>query len=146
MTPYNPYPKLLASAPRGPPHPPHPLRPPEPPLDNNPTLPRAPIYLVIHPRRPFHHLQLHPLQHKQLVLLLTAHTPLTLRPRILPHLPGETQLIIADATTADEVQSRRKDFLKNETMYKRLEILSLNVVTLNGEAWARHRRITTTPF
>jgi hypothetical protein len=41
--------------------------------------------------------------------------------------PGEMQLIIVDAATADEVQSRRKDFLKNETMYKLLEILSLNV-------------------
>jgi cytochrome P450 len=60
--------------------------------------------------------------------------------------PGETQLIIADAATADDVQSRRKDFLKNETMYKPLEILGPNVVTVNGDAWARHRRITTPPF
>ena len=60
--------------------------------------------------------------------------------------PGETQLIIADAGAADEVQSRRKDFLKDETMYKPLDILGPNVVTLNGDAWARHRRITTPPF
>jgi cytochrome P450 len=31
-------------------------------------------------------------------------------------------------------------------MYKALEILGPNVVTLNGEAWARNRRITTPPF
>jgi cytochrome P450 len=60
--------------------------------------------------------------------------------------PGETQLIIGNAATADEVQSRRKDFLKNEAVYKPLEILGPNLVTLNGEAWARHRRITTPPF
>ncbi|KAE8454619.1 hypothetical protein EG329_000242 [Mollisiaceae sp. DMI_Dod_QoI] len=60
--------------------------------------------------------------------------------------PGAVQLIIADAATADEVQTRRKDFLKNPAMYKPLEILGPNVVTLNGDSWARHRRLTTPPF
>lgn len=60
--------------------------------------------------------------------------------------PGATQLIVADAAAVDEIQSRRKDFLKSEAIYKPLEILGPNVVSLNGEAWARHRRITTPPF
>jgi cytochrome P450 len=60
--------------------------------------------------------------------------------------PGSIQIIIADASTADEVQTRRKDFVKNERMYKPLNIYGRNVVTQNGEAWARHRRITTPPF
>ncbi|KAE9365155.1 cytochrome P450 [Stipitochalara longipes BDJ] len=60
--------------------------------------------------------------------------------------PGSTALVIADAPTADEVQTRRKDFVKNEAMYKPLNIYGRNVVTQNGEAWARHRRITTPPF
>jgi cytochrome P450 len=60
--------------------------------------------------------------------------------------PGLTELVIADAPAAAEVQTRRKDFIKNELNYKPLEILGPNVVTLNGEAWARHRRITTPPF
>lgn len=60
--------------------------------------------------------------------------------------PGAIQLVIADGPTADEVQTRRKDFVKNENMYRPLNIYGPNVVTQNGEAWARHRRITTPPF
>jgi cytochrome P450 len=60
--------------------------------------------------------------------------------------PGATQLLIADAPTADEVQTRRKDFVKNEAMYGPLNVYGRNVVTQNGEGWARHRRITTPPF
>jgi cytochrome P450 len=60
--------------------------------------------------------------------------------------PGSTQLVIADAPTADEIQTRRKDFVKNESMYKPLNVYGPNVVSSNGEMWARHRRITTPPF
>ena len=60
--------------------------------------------------------------------------------------PGATQLVIADAPTADEVQTRRKDFMKEEAMYAPLNMYGRNVVTQNGEGWARHRRITTPPF
>jgi cytochrome P450 len=60
--------------------------------------------------------------------------------------PGGTQLIVADPATADEIQTRRKDFIKNPSFYKPLEILGPNTVTTNGDTWARHRRITTPPF
>jgi cytochrome P450 len=60
--------------------------------------------------------------------------------------PGSTQLVIADPPAADAVQIRRKDFVKNESMYRPLNMFGPNVVTSNGEMWARHRRITTPPF
>jgi cytochrome P450 len=60
--------------------------------------------------------------------------------------PSSTQLVIADAPTSDEVQTRRKDFVKNESMYKPLNVYGPNVASSNGEMWARHRRITTPPF
>jgi cytochrome P450 len=60
--------------------------------------------------------------------------------------PGGTQLIVADPATADEIQSRKKDFIKNPSMYEPLGILGPNTVTTNGEVCTRHRRVTTPPF
>lgn len=61
--------------------------------------------------------------------------------------PGETQLIVSDADAADDILSRvRKDFLKSKAMYGILEIFGPNVDSVNGEDWARHRRITAPPF
>lgn len=61
--------------------------------------------------------------------------------------PGETQLIISDPDAADNILSRvRKDFVKSNAMYGALEIFGPNVDTVNGDDWARHRRITAPPF
>ena len=61
--------------------------------------------------------------------------------------PGETQIIISDPDTAEDIMSRiRKDFIKSKAMYGPLEIFGPNVDTLNGDDWARHRRITAPPF
>jgi cytochrome P450 len=61
--------------------------------------------------------------------------------------PGETQLVISDPDAADDILSRvRKDFLKPKAMYGALEVFGPNVDSVNGEDWARHRRITTPPF
>lgn len=61
--------------------------------------------------------------------------------------PGETQLIISDPGAADDILARvRKDFLKSRAMYGPLEIFGPNVDSVNGEDWARHRRITAPPF
>jgi cytochrome P450 len=60
--------------------------------------------------------------------------------------PGPTRLIVADASATDDILARRKDFVKPKAIYGRLELFGPNVDTLNGEMWARHRRITTPPF
>ncbi|CZR54671.1 related to cytochrome P450 3A7 [Phialocephala subalpina] len=60
--------------------------------------------------------------------------------------PGDVQVIIADGAAADDMLSRRKDFIKCEAMYKPLEMFGRNVDTVNGETWQRHRRLTTPPF
>lgn len=55
--------------------------------------------------------------------------------------------MICDADVADDVLGRvRKDFIKSKAMYGPLEIFGPNVDTVNGEEWARHRRITAPPF
>jgi cytochrome P450 len=60
--------------------------------------------------------------------------------------PGDVQVIIADGAAADDMLARRKDFIKNPAMYQPLDIFGPNVDTVNGEAWQRHRRLTTPPF
>lgn len=60
--------------------------------------------------------------------------------------PGDVQVVIADGAAADDMLSRRKDFIKCEAMYQPLELFGPNVDTTNGETWQRHRRLTTPPF
>lgn len=60
--------------------------------------------------------------------------------------PKELVVHIADASAADDILSRRKDFIKPRAMYEPLELFGPNVDTLNGEGWQRHRRLTTPPF
>ncbi len=60
--------------------------------------------------------------------------------------PGDIQIILADASAADDLLSRRKDFIKPPVLYQPLDLFGPNVDTLNGEGWARHRRLTTPPF
>jgi cytochrome P450 len=60
--------------------------------------------------------------------------------------PDITQVFLADAGAAEELFSRRKDFVKAHSNYGVLEIFGRNVDTVNGEVWQRHRRITTPPF
>ncbi|KAH7360821.1 cytochrome P450, family 5, subfamily A [Rhexocercosporidium sp. MPI-PUGE-AT-0058] len=60
--------------------------------------------------------------------------------------PGGITIVVADAETAEDVLARRKEFIKRRSMFKPLELFGPNVDTLNGEAWQRHRRLTTPPF
>ena len=60
--------------------------------------------------------------------------------------PQSNWVIYADAAAAESVLARRKDFIKPREMYQPLEIFGPNVDSVNGENWARHRRITTSIF
>ncbi|PVH74538.1 cytochrome P450 [Cadophora sp. DSE1049] len=60
--------------------------------------------------------------------------------------PGGLTVVVADPDVADDILARRKDFTKRKSMFKPLELFGPNVDTLNGEAWQRHRRLTTPPF
>ncbi|KAH7418492.1 cytochrome P450, family 5, subfamily A [Cadophora sp. MPI-SDFR-AT-0126] len=60
--------------------------------------------------------------------------------------PDGLTFVIADPDAVDDILARRKDFIKRESMYKPLEFFGPNVNTVNGEAWQRHRRLTTPPF
>ncbi|KAJ5050427.1 uncharacterized protein L3040_002310 [Drepanopeziza brunnea f. sp. 'multigermtubi'] len=90
--------------------------------------------------------------------------------------PGRITLVVADPKVANDILVRRKDFVvgargglssqkfprspgialhrlptdppaqKSKSVFKTLEIFGPNVDTLNGEAWQRHRRLTTPPF
>ena len=78
----------------------------------------------------------------------SAHTPFDFyAPAFLIVSPGDTQLIISDTDASEDILSRvRKDFIKPKAMYGPLEIFGPNVDSVNGEDWARHRRITAPPF
>ena len=60
--------------------------------------------------------------------------------------PAGNQVIVADAKAADDISTRRKDFVKKAEIYAPFNIFGLNVNTVNGETWQRHRKITTPPF
>jgi cytochrome P450 len=59
--------------------------------------------------------------------------------------PSLNEVHIADPNVAYGVLSRRKDFLRTE-FQKVMAIFGPNVDTLDGEEWARHRRLTAPCF
>jgi hypothetical protein len=67
-------------------------------------------------------------------------------PAFLVVTPKEINLYIGDAEVVEDILSKRKDLIKAEEAGTALNLFGTNVVTLNGEDWARHRRITTPPF
>jgi cytochrome P450 len=60
--------------------------------------------------------------------------------------PAENQVYIADASAAEDIFIRRKDFLKLPVIYTALEVFGRHLVSADGETWQRHRKITTPPF
>lgn len=54
-------------------------------------------------------------------------------------------LVTADPETIRDVLARRKDFIKPR-IYENLEFFGPNVDTVNGEDWARHRKLTASCF
>ncbi|TID23421.1 cytochrome P450 [Venturia nashicola] len=54
---------------------------------------------------------------------------------------GETELWIADPTAAQSVLMRRKDFMQSKQGIKVMEALGPNMITSDGDSWARQRRL-----
>ncbi|KAE9378960.1 cytochrome P450 [Stipitochalara longipes BDJ] len=60
--------------------------------------------------------------------------------------PKEISFFVDDPELAEEMLGKRKDLIKPDETNEALNLFGTNVVTLNGDDWARHRRITTPPF
>lgn len=53
---------------------------------------------------------------------------------------------IANAEAISKICERRKDFQKPVEVYEIVDIFGTNIITLEGEAWRRHRRIVAPAF
>lgn len=60
--------------------------------------------------------------------------------------PSKNELQIADAEAISQITTRRNDFPKPLEMYGSLDLYGKNVVTLEGQMWRHHRKITSPPF
>ena len=60
--------------------------------------------------------------------------------------PGKITLNTAEASVIDQMTSRRHDFPKALEVYEMLQIFGNNVITVEGQDWRRHRKITSPPF
>lgn len=60
--------------------------------------------------------------------------------------PGRITLYVADASAAAQITSRLDDFPKALELYEVLNVFGKNVVTLEGNAWRRHRKVISGAF
>jgi cytochrome P450 len=54
-------------------------------------------------------------------------------------------LCTSDPVAIDHVFKNMKEFVKPE-VFKRLDFFGPNIITVNDEAWARHRKLTAPCF
>lgn len=59
---------------------------------------------------------------------------------------GYNDVYVADATAAEAITGRSREFQKPTAMYKPLEVFGPNVDTVEGETWKLHRKATTGSF
>jgi cytochrome P450 len=67
-------------------------------------------------------------------------------PAFLVVSPGSVHLVTDDPAATEDVLRRTNAFVKPSIIYENIEYFGPNVDTVNGEAWQRHRRLTTPPF
>ena len=67
-------------------------------------------------------------------------------PAYLVVTPNEVLFYVDDAELVEEILGKRKDIIKSDAINQALNLFGTNVVSNNGDDWARHRRITTPPF
>lgn len=56
--------------------------------------------------------------------------------------PGSLHVIVADASAAHDLLTRRKDFIKPREMYEVFDIFGPTLNSVEGHDWQRHRRLT----
>lgn len=59
---------------------------------------------------------------------------------------GDFCLWVADADVVSQITTRRNDFPKPTHIYNSVDIYGKNVVSTEGAAWRRHRKLTSPPF
>jgi cytochrome P450 len=60
--------------------------------------------------------------------------------------PSKNTVFTADAEAVSQITTRRNDFPKPIEMYKGVDIYGKNVVSLEGQMWRHHRKVTSPPF
>jgi len=60
--------------------------------------------------------------------------------------PTKNTLYVADAEAVVHITTRRNDFPKPLEMYGGIDVYGKNVVSLEGQMWRHHRKITSPPF
>ncbi|KKY22344.1 putative cytochrome p450 [Diplodia seriata] len=60
--------------------------------------------------------------------------------------PADIEIYVADAAASDELLSRKRDFIKPMHMVEVINVYGPSVASSDGAKWARHRRISATPF
>ena len=60
--------------------------------------------------------------------------------------PGGCMLWTANAEVISQLTTRRTDFPKPGHMYRALNIYGTNLVSVEGQTWRRHRKVTGPPF
>ncbi|OQU94990.1 hypothetical protein CLAIMM_01262 [Cladophialophora immunda] len=60
--------------------------------------------------------------------------------------PAECQLVVGDVDASVDVLQRWKDFTKSSAISAPFALFGPSVLSVEGETWQRHRRITTPPF
>ncbi|KAF2399450.1 cytochrome P450, partial [Trichodelitschia bisporula] len=87
--------------------------------------------------------------------LLDSNSPWRLRHLPFASLKSDTYLVVApfkitlftcDPDVIAQVTTRRVEFPKPTELYELLQIYGSNIVTVEGSAWRRHRRIVAPPF
>ncbi|KAL1643698.1 hypothetical protein SLS58_004713 [Diplodia intermedia] len=60
--------------------------------------------------------------------------------------PADIEIYVADAAASDELLARKRDFIKPMHMVEVINVYGPSVASTDGPEWARHRRISATPF
>jgi cytochrome P450 len=70
----------------------------------------------------------------------------TLGPALVVVSPSKNEIFVADPLACEELLSKWKVWTKSPDIYKIFNVFGKNVITVNGDDWQRHRKITSHGF